>query len=52
MHGIDIETTALDPADGEIRLVQISDGSKEPYVYDLQHVSKGYVVGRLGGHGR
>ena len=26
MIGIDVETTALDPADGQLRLVQISDG--------------------------
>jgi ribonuclease D len=28
MIGIDVETTALDPADGQLRLVQISDGAQ------------------------
>jgi len=28
MHGIDVETTALAPEDGKLRLVQITDGSK------------------------
>lgn len=33
MHGIDVETTALTPGEGELRLLQISDG-KEAKVYD------------------
>jgi DNA polymerase I len=33
MHGIDVETTALDPAEGDLRLVQLSDGKKAK-VYD------------------
>ena len=33
MHGIDVETTALDPAEGDLRLVQLSDG-KRAKVYD------------------
>jgi len=31
--GIDVETTALDPAEGQLRLLQISDG-EEVLVYD------------------
>jgi hypothetical protein len=34
MQGLDIETTALNPADGEIRLVQIRDGDYGR-VYDV-----------------
>jgi hypothetical protein len=33
MYGIDVETTALDPADGKLRLLQLSDG-EEVLVYD------------------
>ena len=33
MQGLDIETTALDPAEGKVRLVQIRDGAKGR-VYD------------------
>src|SRR5215210_353240 len=33
MHGIDVETTALRPAEGDLRLVQLSDGKKAK-VYD------------------
>jgi ribonuclease D len=33
MHGIDVETTALRPAEGDLRLVQLSDG-KRAKVYD------------------
>src|SRR5215218_7061964 len=33
MHDIDVETTALRPAEGDLRLVQISDGKKAK-VYD------------------
>jgi DNA polymerase I len=33
MKGIDVETTALDPADGQPRLVQISDG-RDTSIYD------------------
>jgi DNA polymerase I len=33
MHGIDVETTALRPAEGDLRLVQLSDG-KRATVYD------------------
>jgi len=28
MQGLDVETTALDPSEGDLRLVQISDGRK------------------------
>jgi DNA polymerase I-like protein with 3'-5' exonuclease and polymerase domains len=34
VFGLDIETTSLDPRDGKIRLIQISDGEKI-YVVDL-----------------
>jgi ribonuclease D len=37
MHGIDIETTALDPAEGRLRLMQLSDG-EEVTVYDAFRV--------------
>jgi hypothetical protein len=33
MQGLDIETTALDPEEGRVRLVQIRDENKGP-VYD------------------
>ena len=39
MKGIDVETTALDPADGELRLVQISDGNEYATVYDTHYNS-------------
>lgn len=36
MHGIDVETTALDPADGELSLVQIADPANQVVrVYDV-----------------
>jgi DNA polymerase-1 len=34
MHGIDVETTALRPAEGDLRLVQPSDGSRA-LVFDV-----------------
>src|SRR5215213_11410008 len=34
MHGLDVETTALDPAEGDLRLVQVSDG-RQARVLDL-----------------
>ncbi|MCB1024758.1 MAG: hypothetical protein KDB79_10230 [Acidobacteria bacterium] len=37
--GFDTETTALDPFDGEIRLVQLSNG-KNTVVIDLKHFAK------------
>jgi ribonuclease D len=36
MLAIDIETTALEPEDGEIRLIQLSDG-KRVIVYDVRN---------------
>jgi hypothetical protein len=33
MHGLDVETTALDPEEGELRLVQLSNGTRAR-VYD------------------
>jgi ribonuclease D len=36
MHGIDVETTALTPDEGSLRLVQISDGETAK-VYDAFH---------------
>jgi DNA polymerase-1 len=33
MHGIDVETTALTPEEGDLRLVQLSNG-KQAKVYD------------------
>jgi hypothetical protein len=38
VHGIDLETTALDPAEGRLRLLQLSDG-EEVDVYDAYRVS-------------
>jgi hypothetical protein len=35
MLAIDIETTALEPEDGEVRLIQLSDG-KRVIVYDVR----------------
>jgi ribonuclease D len=34
MHGIDVETTALSPAEGDLLLVQLSDGSRA-LVFDV-----------------
>ena len=34
MHGLDVETTALSPHEGRLRLVQLSDG-KRVQVFDL-----------------
>jgi hypothetical protein len=34
MHGIDVETTALGPEDGKLRLVQLSD-EKTARVYEV-----------------
>jgi ribonuclease D len=34
MQGIDVETTALDPAEGDLRLVQLTRGNQVT-VYDL-----------------
>src|SRR3954451_13897432 len=49
MIGIDVETTALSPAEGKLRLVQISDG-KRARVYDAFRQDPGVIREAVEGH--
>jgi DNA polymerase I-like protein with 3'-5' exonuclease and polymerase domains len=46
MHGIDVETTALDPAEGDLRLVQLSDSSRA-LVYDYYKQDADVIRGAI-----
>jgi len=43
MIGIDVETTSLDPSEGDLRLVQITSGKNDVQVFDM-YEREGHIV--------